>query len=170
MSKADKTEWRSYEEVATYLLNQFAEHFELGRVEAKQVLPGESGTEWEIDAKGVAEDGITSIIVECKRHTKTGVSQAIAGSLAFTIKDVGASGGILVSPLGLQDGAKKVAKAAGITEVILTENSTTTDYFLEFLNKLCVGVSDTVNATISEALVITEKDSSGKVIKTHNIR
>lgn len=170
MSKIDKKEWQTYEEVATYLLNQFAEHFELGRVEAKQVLPGESGTEWEIDAKGIAEDEIKYIVVECKMHTKSGVSQAIAGSLAFTIKDVGASGGILVSPLGLQEGAKKVAKAAGITEVILKENSTTTDYVFAFLNTLCVGISDAVNTTITETLVITETDSSGKIIKIHNIQ
>ena len=46
-------DWERYEQTAQYLLNEFAEHFGLGRVEDKQVVPGASGTEWEIDAKGV---------------------------------------------------------------------------------------------------------------------
>jgi hypothetical protein len=47
------TRWKSYEEVATYLLDQFAGEFGLERVEGKQVIRGlQSGTNWEIDAKG----------------------------------------------------------------------------------------------------------------------
>ena len=34
------TAWKSYEEVAQYLLNEFAAAFELGRVEGKQIVPG----------------------------------------------------------------------------------------------------------------------------------
>jgi hypothetical protein len=49
--------WRTYEEVAQYLLNEFAAHFGLGHVEGKQVVPGQSGADWEIDAKGVAVNG-----------------------------------------------------------------------------------------------------------------
>ena len=65
--------WYTYEEVATYLLNQVAEHFGVGRFEGKQVVSGDSGTEWEIDAKGCSDDGSRVIVVECKRHTKSGV-------------------------------------------------------------------------------------------------
>ena len=111
--------WKTYEEVAAYLLNQFAEHFGVGKFEGKQIVAGDSGTEWEIDAKGCSDDGIKFLVVECKRHTKSGISQAITAALAWSIQDTGASGGILVSPFGLQEGAEKVATKAGIVEVIL---------------------------------------------------
>lgn len=158
--------WQSYEEVAAYLLNQFAEQFGIGRFEGKQVVAGESGTEWEIDAKGCSNDGSQFIVVECKRHTKSGISQAITASLAWSIQDTGASGGILVSPIGLQEGAKYVAAKAGIHEVILDQNSTTTDFVMKFLNRVCVGFSETANVSFKESLSIVAKDRDGNIIET----
>lgn len=158
--------WKTYEEVAAYLLNQFATHFELGEVEGKQLVPGESGTEWEIDAKGLTGDHEHFVIVECKRHTRSGIDQATTASLAWRIQDTGASGGILVSPIGLQEGAKKVAQKAGIYEVILDQNSTTTDYVLKFLNHVCVGLSDTFSMHITDHLTITVRDKDGNIVET----
>jgi hypothetical protein len=165
---ADK-QWESYEQVAAHLLNQFAEHFGVGRFEGKQLVAGESGTEWEIDAKGCSVDGEHFIVVECKRHTKTGISQDITAGLAWRIQDTGATSGILVSPIGLQEGAKKVAAKAGIVEVVLDQNSTTTDYVMKFLNRVCLGFSETVNLNITEELTITIRDKDGNVIQTHNV-
>ena len=161
-------QWRSYEEVAAYLLEQFAGHFGLGRFEGKQAVPGDSGTEWEIDAKGYSEDGKTFVVVECKRYTKTGISQAITGALAWSIQDTGASGGILVSPIGLQAGARNVAARAGIHEVILRQDSTTTDYMLNFLNEIFLGVSEKVTVSVSESITITIRDQDGNVIGTRH--
>lgn len=155
--------WKTYEEVAAHLLDQFAEHFGVGRFEGKQIVSGSSGTEWELDAKGVGENGNRVIVVECKRHTKSGISQAIIGSLAFTIQDTGADGGILVSPLGLQAGAKLVATSANIVEVKITPDSTTTNYMMQFLDRIHVGLSDTVR--ISEQLTIELRDKDGNVIE-----
>jgi hypothetical protein len=132
-------------------------------------VPGESGTEWEIDAKGCSDNEASFIVVECKRHTKTGISQAITGSLAWTIQDSRASGGILVSPIGLQEGAKKVAANVGIHEVLLTQDSTTTDYVLKFLNHVCLGVSDGMNVKITESITITKMDENGSIIETTKI-
>lgn len=154
--------WQTYEEVAAYLLNQLAEHFGVGQFEGKQVVAGDSGTKWEIDAKGCTDGGGRVIVVECKRHTKSGISQAITGSLAWTIKDVDADGGILVSPLGLQEGAKKVAANANIVEVVLNQDSTTTDYMLSFLNQIHIGISETVHVT--DHLVIEIRDKDGNVV------
>ena len=161
--------WETYEEVAAYLLNQFAEHFGVGRFEGKQLVAGESGTEWQIDAKGCAADDGHFIVVECKRHTKTGISQAITAALAWSIQDTGAGGGILVSPIGLQEGARKVAAKSGIVEVVLDQNSTTTDYMLKFFDQVCLGFSDTVDINITESLTITLIDKDGNVIETKNI-
>lgn len=159
--------WKTYEEVAAYLLDQFAEHFGVGRFEGKQLVPGASGTEWELDAKGVGENGTRIIVVECKRHTKTGISQAITGALAFTIQDTGAHGGILVSPLGLQTGGKMVAASANIVEVTLTPDSTTTDYMMQFLDRIHVGLSDTVH--IFDELTIVLRDKAGNVIDRQSV-
>jgi len=140
---ADNSEWRTYEEVARYLLNQFADLFGLDRFEGKQKVAGlRSGTEWEIDAKGVAEGSDVFLIVECRRYSTSRQNQEKIGSLAYRIRDTGAGGAIIVSPLGLQEGARRVAGAEGIKEVMLRSDSTTTDYFLRFLNEVRVGISD----------------------------
>lgn len=139
--------WESYEEVAQYLLNQFAENFGLGTVEGKQIIPGQSGTNWEIDAKGLKTEGEGFLIVECRRYTTSRLSQESVGAIAYRIKDTGAGGGIVVSPLELQKGAQKVAENEGIQHVILDPKSTTTDYMLKFLNQIFVGISETTTIT-----------------------
>ena len=108
--------WRTYEEVAAYLLNRFAKEFGLKTVEGKQKIQGQSGAWWEIDAKGIRE-GNEAIIVECRRHTTEKLKQEELGGVAFRVIDIGATGGITVSPLGLQEGAEKVAAAKNIISV-----------------------------------------------------
>ena len=141
----DKKTWQSYEEVAQHLLNQFACQFELGRVEGKQLVPGESDTEWEIDAKGVSKNGEGFLIVECRRYTTSRLNQESMAALAFRIQDTGANGAIIVSPLDLQAGAKRVAAHANIQHVILGPKSTTADYVLRFLNQIFVGLTETIS-------------------------
>jgi hypothetical protein len=135
----DKKEWRTYEEVAQYPLERFASYFGLGRVEGKQLVPGASGTNWEIDAKGVKVNGEAIVLIECRRRPKSKLSQEQLGGMAFRIIDTGAQGGITVSPLELQKGAKLVAAHANISHVILAAGSTTTEYLMKFLNNIFVG-------------------------------
>ncbi len=158
--------WESYEEVAQYLLNQFAESFDLGSVEGKQVIPGQSGTNWEIDAKGIKIDSEGFLIIECRRYTKSRLNQESIGAIAYRIKDTGAEGGIVVSPLEFQKGAEIVAKHEGIQHVILDPKSTTTDYMLKFLNNIFIGVSDTITITDSVHIQVIR---DGKVIDERNI-
>jgi hypothetical protein len=134
--------WRTYEEVAQHLLSQFGEHFELKDIEGKQKVKGiRSGTDWEIDAKGrKADTNEMFVIVECRRHTSFGQKQEHLAGLAYRIIDTGASGGIVVSPLPLQEGAKKVSQAEGIVEVTLNKDCSTTDYVMQFLNRVMIGV------------------------------
>lgn len=139
---ADK-KWESYEEVASYLLNSFAEHFGLGKVEGKQVVPGESGTDWTIDAKGYSENGEAFVIIECKRKTSRKVNQETMGGLGYRIRDTGAAGGIFVTPLGYQVGAEKVAKHTRIEMVRLNKDCTTSDFILQFLNTIAIGIPGT---------------------------
>ena len=142
-----KTKWKSYEEVAQYLLNQFADNFRLGRVEGKKIVPGESGTDWVLDAKSVKANGKGFLIVECRRYTSSRLKQKDVAGLAFQIEDTGADGGIIVSPLGLQKGAKKVAEHKNIKQVILAPESTNSNYLLSFLNQTFMGFVETVSAS-----------------------
>ena len=138
------TAWRSYEEVAAFLLTQFQDYFGLKDVEGKQKIKGlRSHTDWQIDAKGrMTGDGEMFVIVECRRHTTSGQKQEDLAGLAYRIIDTGAAGGIIVSPLPLQEGAKKVAQAEQIVEVTLNKDCTTSDYVMQFLHRLLVGACD----------------------------
>ena len=139
-------EWKTYEEIGTFLLNEMAKNFNLKKVEGKQKLVGKkSGLKWEIDAKGTTKDNKTFFVIEFRRYTTKRISQGDVASLRGRIEDLDAEGGILVSPLGFQKGAKKYAKSFGIIEVKMNENSTNLDYILEFLNKIIVGRSGKLN-------------------------
>ncbi len=141
-------EWKNYEEVAEYLINQFASEFGLIAVEGKQKITGSmSGTDWEIDAKGIKENNEGFVVIECRRFTNSRQNQERVAGLAYRILDLGAAGGLIVTPLGLQSGAKKIAKAQGIAEVTLTPGSTKAEYVLGFLNRVMVGVSERVSFT-----------------------
>ena len=68
--------WETYEEVAVYLLNEFANEFGLDTVETKQKVRGKkSGTNWVIDGKGFKKDGVGFVIVECRRYTTSKQNQ-----------------------------------------------------------------------------------------------
>ena len=134
--------WRDYEEVAVYLLNSIREELGLSAIEGKQHIRGnETDTEWEIDAKGISANGEGIVIVECRRYTKSRQSQSQAASLAYQIKDAGAEGGVFVSPLGLQEGAKKVAAANNIISIEIDPDSTPHDFAMKFFGKMHYGVS-----------------------------
>ena len=63
-------EWKTYEEVAAYIIVQFKSKFELHAVEGKQHLIGiKTGTEWEVDAKGVTDEEGGFVIIEARRYT-----------------------------------------------------------------------------------------------------
>lgn len=155
---ADK-DWASYEEVAVYLLNRFAEHFGLGRVHGKSIVAG-AGTKWELDGIGYSQDGAQFVIVECKRYTKSKVDQETMGGLAFRILRTGASGGIVVTPIGYQAGAANVADHERITRVMLNQDCTTTEYVMRFFDQVQVGLADTVTATDSVSIQLIKADGT----------
>jgi len=153
------TKWQSYEQVAGYLLDQFACEFGLGEVQGKQLVTGKHTSDvWEIDGKGVASDQATFIVVECRRYTSSRIKKKDVASLAYVICDVGADGGIMVSPLGLQRGAAIVAEAENIVSVILDQDSTTSDYILRFLDSIRVGCSGAITATGQLSARVIRKD------------
>ncbi len=155
---ADK--WQCYEDVATYLLNQCAQEFGLSKVEGKQTVPGlRSSTEWEIDAKGVSEGSEGFVIIEYRRYTTSKQNQERIASLAYRIVDTGAQGGIIVSPLGLQEGAEKVARAERIVNVKLNPDSTPHEFAMQFLNKIFIGFEERVSLHDKFSIEVTRSCS-----------
>src|SRR4051794_3009591 len=62
--------WKSYEDVARYLLNEIATVLDLERVEGEQSLAGRSGATWKVEGKGIKtgeHEGF--LILECRRYT-----------------------------------------------------------------------------------------------------
>jgi hypothetical protein len=155
--------WETYEEVAIHLLDNFASEFGLDRFDGKQkIISYRSGTNWVIDGKGFNDGADSFVIVECRRYTKSKQSQEKVGALAYRIQDTGADRGIIVSPLGLQAGAEKVARAENIISVKLTPESTTQEYVMEFLNKICIGLVGRAKVTDSVHIQLFE---NGKLVE-----
>jgi hypothetical protein len=153
----DSTAWRTYEEVAVYLLNQFADALGLERVEGKQKVVGNITTaEWEIDGKGVKIGHEGFVVIECRRHLRSKLKQEEVAAVAYRIRDMGAKGGIIVSPLGFQEGAAKVAGAENIQDIHMNKDSTTTEYMLRFLDMVFIGATDVGTATDELAVIRVE--------------
>jgi hypothetical protein len=97
-----------------------------------------------------------------KVYTTSRQNQDRVGGLAYRIIDTGAQGGILVSPLGLQEGASKIAKAENIYSVILDAGSTTTEYVLRFLEKTRYGkhLQSTIPITATLSAKVIRKDGT----------
>lgn len=153
--------WKSYEDVARYFLNRFRQEFGLERVDPKQKIAGSSGTSWEIDAKGLREgDNSAIMLIECRQHRSKRLNQEAVGGLAYRIIDTGASGGIIISPIPMQDGARKVAEANNIVHVQLGPDSSPENFAISFFNKIFVGITERVTISDNVSVVITDKDGN----------
>jgi hypothetical protein len=156
--------WETYEQVSTYLLNDIRQRFGLDRVESKQEVEGkESGTIYEIDGKGVVEGSEAFVIVECRRHSHR-LKQEHVAAIAYRIIDTGAKGGVLVSPLPLQNGATKIASARNIIAVELNAEATRHEYLMRFLRQIQVGLYDEVSVSDSLEIEMT-RVSDGQTTK-----
>lgn len=125
-----------YEKAAAFVLNHFKEHFGLASVQGKQKLDGESGTDWEVDAKGVRADGKSFVIVECKRYPKKRINQGVMAHAVYSAKDVGAAGLITVSPLDPQKGAAILAKHEQVVHMTLNADATPQSFAAGFFETL----------------------------------
>lgn len=115
----NQDDWRKYEDYTTQILNdervhQYIEdYFDLYdfKVKPKDKLDGKkTGTKWEVDAYGYDINNKLTLI-ECKHYKSRCVEQNTIAAFAYIIQDLGAKRGIVVTTLGLQSGAIKVAKA-----------------------------------------------------------
>jgi hypothetical protein len=145
-------EWRAYELVARELMDRLKTGLGLDAVEGKQKFKGASGTDWEIDVVGWRYGEL--VIVECRRKGRR-LEQGQLAEVAYKIQDTGAGGGFTVSPHPLQSGAAKVAESAGIEHIILSADSTPSDYMMRFLGQLFAGKSLHVSQPSEAGLTMT---------------
>jgi hypothetical protein len=86
--------------------------------------------------------------------------------LAYRIIDAGAAGGIIVSPLGLQEGAEKVAAAENVVNVTLNADCNPREYVMRFLNNIMVGVQSTLVLRDRADAVVVRGDGSQERLET----
>jgi hypothetical protein len=129
------TTWQSYEEAARAVISDLRDQLGLSEVEGKQQLEGASGATWEIDGKAILAGQAGFLVVEARRHTSSGQKQEAVAAVAYRIQDLGALGGVIVSPLPLQEGAKLVAAQENIAHIRLESWSTADNYLAEFMGK-----------------------------------
>ena len=116
-----KTTWETYEQVTEEILREAGSILGIDLVESKQKVTGQA-TDWEVDVKAVDTSTGKTVLVECKRHGRR-VNQATVASLAYQIQDTRANRGIIVTPIGLQEGAQRIAAMHNIQVVRLSADS-----------------------------------------------
>ncbi len=146
--------WKDYESVAQFLVHELREKLGLQRAEGKQKVAGNSGAQWEIDAKGIAVGDSGFVIIECRRWVNQRLSQEDLGALAYRIKDTGAQGGITVSPLDLQEGAKIIAQHENVKHLQIDPSSTETQYIVRFLNEVFLGLMTEQASSASLGIIV----------------
>ncbi|OBQ17652.1 MAG: hypothetical protein AN488_18305 [Anabaena sp. WA113] len=137
--------WETYEEVTRQLLQDIKYYLGISHVESKQKIQGQSGTKWEVDVIAYDNNTGKTILVECKNWKST-VSQETLGGFGYRIKNTDSEGGIIVTRIGLQKGAKKVAEYEKITVITLTIGITDydDDYIAKLSNQIFIKLSDTI--------------------------
>lgn len=135
-----QTDWRKYEDYTRQILNDervqkyLKKYFHLSnlKIKPKNTLPGKkTGIKWEIDGYGYDTDGHL-VLIESKHYSSNKVEQNVIAAFAYIIQDVEAKHGIVVTTLGLQSGALKVAKAENIGVIELDYNSTNGNFVVRF--------------------------------------
>lgn len=90
-----------------------------------------TGCIWNVDGFGYDASG-ERVLIECKHSSKRKIEQNELAAFAYIIKDVGAKSGIIVTTLGLQSGAKQIAKTEKVGLLILDYNSTEKNFKITF--------------------------------------
>ncbi len=151
------TEWKTYEEVARYILNEQREFFGLDRVEGKQDIPAVNGTKYEIDVVGYRKGDEGLVIFECRDYGKR-LDQEAIGAFAYRIQVTRAEKGYVVTPIGLQTGAKLVAEYEKIGQITIPRGATAENYIVRFLNNV---LSKVTNQAGLQDRVFTKRVSPG---------
>ena len=120
MSSREKGD--KYENITRQLLLDIREKLGLSdKLESQQRIQGNCGTKWPVDLLAYDINTDKIVLVECRYRSKEKLKQDsdLAG-FAYRIRDTNADRGIIVTTIGLQEGAEKVAEYENITPIKLT--------------------------------------------------
>ncbi len=145
-------DWLTYENAARSVVAHLRSALGVSQVDGKQSIAGVSGANWEFDAVAHRANDGNLLLIEARRHTTSRLKQEHLAAFAFRIQDVGAVGGIIATPLPLQEGATKVAASANILHVQLSADSTPEVYLAKYMGQSYRGF--TVEESLSVGLSI----------------
>ncbi len=161
--------WKKYEQVTSFILNKLNDvknELQLSRIEQKQRLKGKSGNLWEVDAVGYDAVNGKPVPIECKLRSKDKIPQNALADFAYRIHDVGCERGIMVTTIGLQEGAKKIAITENIEIIKLNKNATADRFDLVLPNRGQHHLGLGGKAKLKDEVTLIEiRDSNGNIVK-----
>ena len=139
---SEKQTWERYEDVARQLIDDIKSYLGLSMVnpDKKEFLKKDGGI-CEIDVSAYDMSDRKLVLVECRKRNKR-LSQEEVHGFAYRIQQTNAKRGIIVTPIGLQKGAKLAANGAKIGLVRLEPNSTLDNYIAQLTQLLVIKLSD----------------------------
>lgn len=143
--------WEAYEAAAKQVIGDLRVKLGVIKVGGKQKIAGIDGTTYELDAVAWTDASGSFLLVEARRHTSSRLDQDAVNAIAYKLYKVGAEGAIILSPLPLQAGAKKVADFDHIEHILLSADSTAEDYLAEYLGQHFLGASIVESTTAGDA-------------------
>jgi hypothetical protein len=135
---------QSYEALVEDVCRQLAGNMD-AKIHRNVVFPGASGHSHQIDvAVDIEVKGLRLLVlIECKWWRKrVGVQEVMV--LLQRLQDIGAHKGVIVSSVGFQKGAIKMAKAKGVALVIL-KGSAETIVMLNHCHSSSLGEAESTN-------------------------
>lgn len=149
-----------YERVAQVILNNLRDRLGFERVVGTTKPVGKrSGKKIQIDCTAYGLDG-SKTLIECRKHSRPIDVNQMRAFYYVVYRDIEADGGIIVSPVGFQEGAEAVAHAEKIDMFLLNADATEGTYTLQVGNQIFG--SRSVPVTVSLTLASEAMPSDGK--------
>lgn len=144
-----KKEWERYEDVARQVIDDIKSHLGLSLVnEDKIEFKKKDGGKCEIDISAYDMSDGKLVLVESRKKNKS-LNQEEVHGFAYRIQQTGAKRGIIVTTIGLQQGAQIAADGAKITLIRLNEGSTKEEYVAKITQQIFLKITDKCKMGIS---------------------
>ena len=139
---SEKQTWERYEDVARQLIDDIKSYLGVSMVNPdKKEFQKKDGGICEIDVSAYDMGDGKLVLVEC-RNRKKRLSQEEVHGFAYRIQQTNAKRGIIITPIGLQKGARIAADGARIGLVKLEPNSTPDNYIAQLTQLLIIKITD----------------------------
>jgi hypothetical protein len=145
---------KPYEDITRKIISENREFFGLNRVEPGPTsVPAIHGGKYKIEVLAYRKGDERLILFEC-RDREDRLDQEETGGFAYRIQVTGAAKGYLVTPVGLQSGARIVADYEKIGQITIPRGATAGNYLARFLDQILLkstenlGLGDSVQVKV----------------------